>query len=328
MKLEVIKPLEYLSPSSIGRILECPYSEYLLRCAGYQLPQMPQTEQMAIGSAFDAFVKAEISRLLGKEVKLAQLLESSVSKDNKHIIRYAHDLFNIYNYYGCVKQLMDEGIEDIELDIKKTVGGEKVSGTDFNLGGVPLFGKPDAMLSNNRPIDWKVNGWNSKTGQSPKPAYQRALEIKIKTNDQGEIISHTNAGDKGRHNNYPLPMEYIDDKWALQLLVYYWLGSKIEITEDTLCPKEVGIEQIAIRPNTICLVRYRTTISKDFAKKIYDTVKKIWTMFETGEFPEPQPSFQTCEPYNNPKVCTMVCEAYKNKLGNEMERLMQKGASK
>jgi hypothetical protein len=268
---------------------------------------MPQTEPMAIGSAFDSFVKAEIARLLGKTNRLAELLERSVEPQNFHLVKEANKLFELYNYCGRVKNLIDEGIEDIELEFREDIGGVIVPGTKALIGGVTLFGKPDALLKGNIPLDWKVNGWNSKTGQSPKKGYKDSIIIK---NNQ---IKEQNK----RHSDYPLNLEQIDQDWATQLLFYWWLLDKCNSL-----PPMAAIEQVAIRQDTIALVSYRATIGQEFANNIWTQLIDIWERFLDGKFKEPEPGLYKCEPFNNPRTCTLECSAYKETLGDPMKREM------
>lgn len=316
LKLPVVKPLRFFSPTSFRQACECELSFYYQRMSEFELVRMPQTEAMAIGTAFDAFVKAEIARLLGKPNRLNQLL-GGLEEQNLNVIPHANALFEAYNYCGRVEELMKEGIEDIELSIERTVGGSKVAGTQVNLGGVPIFGKPDMRLGFGH-SDWKVNGFGSKTGQSPKPGYKSCKTVKFKypigsVFFEGNSFSYT--GEKGHHERFGEPLELIDSKWAEQLLFYSWLDG-VPIEGD----RQVGIEQIAIRGETVAFASFRTKISKEFALNTYATLVDKWQRFNQGEFEDAIPDMFKCEPYNFPRTCTLVCTAYKNTLGDKMQR--------
>lgn len=273
---------------------------------------------MAVGSAFDSFVKAELAHLLGKhseqKVLLAQLLKT-VDDRNSDCIIVGKKLFEEYNYQGCVRRLMDDGLTDIELESQRDILGKEVQGTEKTIGAVPVFCKPDAKMVFARrqiyttkvffdagieaPIDWKVTGAFSQSGGSPKPGYLR---------------SYKNGCDNGRHERYGIPLEDIDQYWATQLTFYNW------VLNNTEGPLPAAIEQVVVAPDSVRFVSYRTYISHEYANGIRHRLVDFWERLHSGQIKDPVPSLWTCEPFGNPRPCTVVCSAYKKTLGNPMER--------
>lgn len=301
MKLTIRKQLDYLSPTSFQQALECELEFYLMRMSGLQLVSLPQNEQMAVGCAFDAFVKSRISELLGKDVKLAKLLDT-VDEQNLHLIPIGHQIFDLYEKYGCINVLLEEGIEDIELEYKQIIGGKEIPGTQTTLGGVKLFGKPDAEIKLHRPHDWKTTGWGSKSLKSPPPGYSECFHFGYR---------------KGGHKSH-LPMHMVNPKWSTQLIFYKWMRHGLAF--DSF---RGSIDLIIIPPDIssgIIVAQYRNEISSEEIKRIWEYVKKIWESFQEGVFQEPIPSLNLCEPYQNPKPCTCFCPVYKHSLGNELHR--------
>lgn len=303
MKLPILKQVEYISPTGFKQAKSCQYEFYLNRMSGQKIITMPQTEQMAIGCAFDAFVKAELARLLGKEPKLAEML-NTIELQNVHVIPEGKQLFEKYVYEGCMHRLVDEGLANVELSIKKIVDGKQIKGTEKILGGIPLFGKPDAAFINNSHADWKVNGYKSANGVSPKKGYLRCI---------------VNGVDKGRHKDYGINLEEIDEDWATQLLFYYWMASGNSEPNSKL---RGAIEQIAIRGDTVAFVSIRANIGVEFQIKVFKQLTDLWNNIVEGEIEEPKPDLWKCEPFNNPKPCTLYCERYKKILGDPMRREM------
>jgi hypothetical protein len=289
MKLKIHKELEYFSPTSFLQACGCELEFYLLRLSGIPITRMPQNEQMAVGCAFDAFVKSRISELLGKEVFLAKLLET-VEPQNAHLIPIAHDIFDTYESYGCVKMLLDQGIADIELEYKERIGGLEVPGSKSILGGVTLFGKPDAELQGGVPLDWKTSGYNFEGSKSPPAGYTRYIK---KGYNQGAHPEKKN-------------MEQVDMKWATQLAMYKWLRSGL-----TLHSFSSVIDLILIQGTEISVANYSLPIGDKFLVELWAKVLDTWSRFQEGSFIEPSPSSTLCEPYRQPKVCTCFCPLYK-----------------
>ena len=312
LQLPLLKSINYFSPTSYQQACACEYSFYRERHSETPYIRLPQTKPMAVGYAFESFVKAELAFVLGKsndrKNTLAKLLEN-VEEHNLECIAIGHDLFDKYQFWGCFDRLVKDGLHDIELSIHQTVQGELVAGKEGEVSGVPIFGKPDATMLNRGdnsliPTDWKVNGHGSATGQSPKPGYIRCF---------------VDGQDKGQHITYGIAtLEQINREWAIQLLFYNWmLGNK--------SPFFGAIEQVAIRGNTVAFTSYRARISDDFIQEHLSRLIDLWGRFNKGQFAEPEPGQWKCEPYGFPRVCTVTCEAYARTLGDPGIRGVMKG---
>lgn len=297
LSLPIHRDLEYFSPTSYMET-NCEYSFYLTRMSEYLFPKMKQTEAMAIGCAFDAFCKAELAYSLGKTSERKNLLAvllQTVEEHNEHLISKGNELFELYNRWGLFDKLLEEGIEDVELVIHSSL---PVVGSVGNLGDVKLFGKPDAKLSGRKPLDWKVSGYGSRTGQSPKPGYYRCL--------------FGPGQDKGIHPKFGQPLELIDERWATQLVFYNWMQGN-----DTL-DMSGRIDQAAIRPGVVAFASYNAKISPEFITTLRTDLTDKWQRFKQGLFKEPVPTREICEPYQQPRVCTIMCEYYKKIFHNDL----------
>lgn len=302
IKLPVITPLPYISPSTYNVLRSCEMATYYIKMSGKQIEKEPQTEQMALGSAFDSHIKAEIAQRLGLKNNLKDLLKS-VDPHMTHMIKFAKAIADTYIYYGALDKLLEVGIKTVESKSYKVMKNSKGE-VDF-----VLFGYPDAELSNLRPHDWKVGGWGSKTNRSPKPGY-----IDYIVPDAKDFMKFTS---KGKHKSYGIPFEAINEDWAVQLLMYGWFCHGY--TEGATY--HGSLHQVILQPdNRVCIAFYDTYISKEFAKQVYDNCVGIWDRFSRGEVKEPVPDSWTCEPYRKPRICTLVCDAYKRSLGDPVHR--------
>ena len=267
---------------------ECELSLWINKLSGIKLPRGAQTVQMALGSAVDAFIKTEIALMLGKKERLADLLKN-VDKQHWNIVRLGNSIAQEYVDQGCLKTLMDEGLDQIEL----TNFNSPLPGTTIILGGIP-----DAAINSIVPADWKVSGYQSKYHKSPTKGYCRLIH---------------NRYNRGRHRDYDLPLEEIDRRWATQLVFYNWIfGVETKM--------KGAIEQIIINKDKLYFASYRNRISQLFADRIKNKLVDMWSRFKEGKIIQPTPSISLCEPYDRPRMCTTVCHLYKSIFHDDMTR--------
>src|SRR6185436_14755744 len=135
-----------------------------------------------------------------------------------------------------------------------------------------LLGKPDVHFVNNADhtviLDFKVNGYCSKTGASPNAGYLRLRSAGV-TN----LGMHKNCQPmmhNGMMINIASYLEDQDDDWARQLSIYAWLCG-CPVGSDFL----VAIDQLACKPNagglpSIRVAEHRTRVSNAFQWKTFD----------------------------------------------------------
>lgn len=289
--MNIVKPIEYLSYTSLEQYIACPYSFYLQRMSGSVLPQIEQTEQMAVGNAFDSYIKAAIStKIHGVENRqLFANLIKTINKENQHVIPEGVKLYEMYIKRGLLEQLYREGLADVEIDKKFTFPN-----------GVRIYIKPDACYKDNRPHDWKVSGFKSARAFSPKPGYREYYmpEGGIKCSEDCRYMEDSN------------------EDWAKQLCLYYW-----GITEDPTPRNFTGsIDQLIYTPKGLGFARYRSPISLPFQERYWNTLCDAWKNLSEGNIPLPVPNKFKCEPYRNPRPCTLTCEEYQKMLTDPVMR--------
>src|SRR5690348_832596 len=111
----------YLSPSALKTFEKSPVEYYLRYLSDQKPPNFPQTQPMAIGSAFDAYVKNFLhERLIGKDPKyeLDTLLEMQVESHNRDWSRlHGLHVFTEYKNSGALADLM--------LELKGSIGNPR-----------------------------------------------------------------------------------------------------------------------------------------------------------------------------------------------------------
>jgi len=262
---------EYLSPTSVKLFyddVELFYQRYL---SDNKKARDPQTQPMAIGSAFDAFVKSYLhEKLFGKgadpKYDLRTLFESQVEESLwDWAWRHGQRVFDQYKSNGCLADLMLElgqaiGPPRFEFDVR----GE--------MEGVPLLGKPDVFFLNKEGArviyDWKVNGYCAKALKSPMKGY-------LKLRDGDKVKQHKDCVPflkNGIEINAGMFLEQGDQGWASQLAIYGWLLGEA-VGSDQLI---VGIDQICGPASRLRFATHRCRISPDFQFALLENITNVW----------------------------------------------------
>jgi hypothetical protein len=276
MKAPYVRKPEYLSPSSLKQVERDPVAFYLARCGPEEArpPKEQQIIQMCVGTAFDAFVKEAI----GKELQipcppLEELLkgieEPSLRKDAMEI---GGVLFKNYEKLGCLAALIKEGVREVDLKPERTV----VPGTARQLlgremGGVPIFGYPDALLvmsdGTRVVLDWKTT-----TSGSPAPGYLRRFH------SQNPMMRY-----EAPHERHGEPLESLSQDWADQLATYSWLLRDHVGLGESFKPCHAAIDQVVYKLSEdkktviqVQVAQYRTFISGPHQVELRERYKRAW----------------------------------------------------
>lgn len=236
--------MEYYSPSSIKKFFsnrEAFYLDYIVK-----LPRLPQSKPMAVGSAFDAFIKSYISKELLWQghpayCTFTDLFESSVESHNRDFALEAGKVvFEHYLIDGFSRLREEMSLCDLDTVIMEGRCSAKFD--DITLLGYPdLYYKiPEGVVI----LDWKVNGYCGKTLTSPKKGH-----LKHKKYVKGECLSVCNAD------------------WALQLLIYGWIlgGRDASI--------HAHIDQITGPASRLRTFHFRNRISKEYGDILWEKIQ-------------------------------------------------------
>lgn len=292
-----MRKLTYLSPTGIALFLKDKTEYYLAYLADNRPEKTPQTPAMAVGSAFDAFVKSYLYKALfgEKDIRFDRmaLFEAQVEPQNRdEVYRVGEYLFDQYKKAGCLADLMLDLQSSVtepsfEIEIMGQVRGKRM-GIDKQMGIVPFLGKPDVIFTNKHGIrvivDWKVNGYYSRNGIAPARGYIRMRDV---TQNYGPHKDAMIQAWKGMKINIAHNLETIDESWARQLAIYSWLFGEDVGTETCIA----GIDQVACAPDSvraggkkIRFAEHRLRIGKDFQYKTFETAAMLWELVNSTHF--------------------------------------------
>ena len=286
-----MRKLEYLSPTSVKSFYDDLDNFYILYLSDNRPPRPKQTQPMSIGSSFDAYVKSYLhEQLYGPDDKyeLKTLFEAQVEPHNRDWAwEHGAHAFKLYKESGALADLTLElgnaiGTPKFELSIQGIVSQQDPIRNTVK--DVVLLGKPDLFFLNEEGytviLDWKVNGWCSKYGQSPKKGY-----LKIRCDDRTIIDHHKDAIPMRWHGlmiNLAHYLEDIDHDWGCQLAIYGWLVGEEIGSEFITC-----IDQLVCRPNAtgpyprVKIAQHRLRVSSKFQISLFDKVHHAWEVINS-----------------------------------------------
>lgn len=276
---------EYLSPTSIKMCLDDKENFYFRYLCPIKIPRFPQTQPMAAGSAFDAYVKSYLhSSLFGRgadlRFELGTIFEEQVDPHNRDWAwNHGKRIFEEYKEAGCLADLMSElnlavGEPRFEFSIKDTINSD--------IGDIPLLGKPDVFFINSvgaRVIyDWKVNGYCSSRMTSPMKGF-----VKCRKKVEGLYYPsiHKNCHlhvFKGVAINLGMFLEDGNKDWADQLVIYSWLLGEEIGSEEII----FGIDQVCGPADKLRFATHRLRVRPDYQYNLYEVVKQIWDEITSG----------------------------------------------
>ena len=276
-----MKTVKFLSPSSIGAWQKDREEYYLRYLADKAPPKIPQTQPMSIGSAFDAYAKSYlVERLIGKkpEFEFDTIFTQQVEPLNRDWARiHGKYAFEAYRECGALTDLL------LELD-KAALPPRFEFSVEGVVDNVPLLGKPDIYYVTKNDshiiVDWKVNGYCSKNGVTPKPGYVKIYSKGEKEHGRTHRDAHVMMV-QNVEINVASTLDQVDDEWARQLTIYAWLLGEPIGGRFITC-----IEQLACAPNgaypKIRVASHRCRVNKDYQTNLLATIVKMWTAIQNN----------------------------------------------
>lgn len=284
MRPEHFRMPKGLSPSALSRWENRRLEFYERYISPVRTPRLPQVNYMAVGSAFDAFVKSEIHSMVfgetmtkGSQFDFQKIFESQVEEHLRdEVYEKASFLFGQYKKTGAFGNLIHE-------ILKSEYAPEMEFEVETIVNGVPIFGFPDLRYVTRELVhvvtDFKVNGSFSQHGVSPTQGFQRALSLKKDGTVKTEV-----------HKKYR-PKQFKDieisenclsdfsEDWATQIAMYAWcLGEEVG-KEDYV----VRMEQVACRPNNkVKIASHVSQISSRYHLEVMRRLVEAWGFIEKG----------------------------------------------
>lgn len=278
---------KYLSPTSLNKWETDPEEFYLQYLADQRPPRMPQTEPMAVGSAFDAYIKNYYHKALFDTVdprfEFETIFEDQVDKHNRDWARDAGKyVFECYKTSGALADLLTE-----------LQASESEPRFEFKLqseiNGVPLLGKPDLFFIHKSGVpiilDWKVNGFCSKYAKSPNRGYLRVRDGWTGVPSRNANAIHRDAHPMSHNGviiNIAECLETTCKEWATQLGTYAWLcgapiGSEFVVAVDQIVAKPY----IPNRPK-LRIAEHRALICKNYQLKTIARYSELWEIIHSN----------------------------------------------
>jgi hypothetical protein len=252
---------------------------------------------MAVGSAFDAFVKAWLSEKLFDEIRegfqLEQIFEDQVAEHNRDWAwEHGKYVFEAYHDCGALTYLLTELDQaDGEPKFEFTVRGEVTP--DEHTQPVTFLGKPDVYFRTKSGrlvvLDWKVNGYCSRAGISPKPGYIKLIDC-YKQGEGRRSYNHNRPHkdchielDEGLQVNIDSTFEDVNWQWADQLAIYCWL-----LGEPVGAQTIIGIDQIVAKPRSdggkplLRVAHHRSYVGADYQHGLFKRALHAWKAIHSG----------------------------------------------
>jgi hypothetical protein len=267
----------YLSPTSVKLFYDDIEDFYCRYLSENKREREPQTQPMAIGSSFDAYVKSYLhNRLYGpidERYDLRTLFEAQVQEQHwDWAWKEGKYTFDLYKDSGCLADLM--------VELGQAVGPPRFEfSIEGEIEGVPLLGKPDVFFiskSGARVIyDWKVNGYCSKSLTSPMKGYIKLREpgCSVKTHKDAMVINRN-----GIDINVNMFLEEGNGGWADQLSIYGWLLGEPVGSEELV----VGIDQITGPASRLRFATHRLRVSPDYQYGLISNITAAWDIILSG----------------------------------------------
>lgn len=296
-----------LSYSAFSLFEKDPEEFFLRYLATLRAPRLPQENFMAVGSAFDAYVKSFLhSAVFGPgsdpNFEFGKLFEDQVEKHNWDFgLRAGKHVFQCYQYSGSYEKLLALLLQSVEPPRFES----KVEGF---INGVPYNGKPDLRFMLKFPdydllriiLDWKVKGYCSKHGASPTPGYalcsdgydfRLTKQNATKAAPEGKPSASHGTEHKNylayNHRGLTINEAYMETSavdYADQVVGYGWLlGEKpgdenVVVWIDELVSKFMGEGH---RP-LLRVANHRARVSKDHQLALKNKITECWNAITTG----------------------------------------------
>lgn len=273
-----MRQIEYLSPTSVGKWLQERDEFYLSYLTDDRPPKPPQTQPMAVGSAFDAYIKADLYKTLGVGTDPAYsfeaLFEHQVEEQNRDWARpagqHCYDAYKALGAYDAIlAQLRASDVTPrFEFELRGPV---------THLGeSIVFLGKPDVVFQlqgQTIVYDWKVNGFCGKYAKSPEPGYTL-----LRGGSRGAGKPHKDCMPQdvnGITINTRGGLESIKGgDWARQVSIYAWLLGA-PVGSDFVS----GIDQLVGKPGDlfpeIRVAEHRYRVGMMFQNAVFSTAAAI-----------------------------------------------------
>jgi len=240
--------------------------------------RMGQTKPMAIGSAFDVYIKAALLDWTSDEFE-KEFVRSVESQFRSWARVEGANVLKMYQDSGAYNNLLTEirGAE-IFCEFKTTHSLKYEDGFEVPIGGIPdlMFLRNDMGII----VDWKVTGFMSKA--FPVHGYVSLYK------DGFNLGSHKDITPM-RNNGILLGLgANVREDWMTQLTMYTWAA----LPKD--CQAIMGIDQLVFKNVTghyaeggeqeLRVAVFRLEVNDEFQNDLRIKLRKAWEMISSGHY--------------------------------------------
>lgn len=270
-----------------------PEEFYLRYLADHRPPRLPQEPPMAVGSAFDAYVKSTLAydlfgTAMPADLEFSPIFEAQVEPQNRDFgLKAGKHVWKSYKFCGAY--------DDLLALLQKSVEPPRFEFTlTGKIGEAPFLGKPDLHFTPDLghgpfhcTFDWKVKGYCSKYGASPSKGYGTCLDCFVAekpSRSHGKEHAKFLAMDfhgMAINSGY---LEFCNTEYADQLTLYGWLlGEKVG-DENVV----VGIEEVVAKfmgegqTPRLRYARHRARVKGEYQKALFKRVQRCWKAVASG----------------------------------------------
>ena len=265
--------IKFLSPTSIS-LFQYDIVAFIRKYV-FREPREGQTQPMAAGSAFDAFIKSCLyERLIGKNAKFEReaIFEAQVDPENRDWAwKAGNHIFGEYEAQGCVQDLL--------VEMEGRIGDPKFEfRIEENIDGVPLLGLPDVYFTSREAsrvlYDWKVNGYCAPRNTSPAKGYIRLRPGHKVHRDCVPLLW------RGTQINAATYLEEVNKSWADQLSIYSWLMGESVGSKSVV----FGIDQICGPKEKLRFASHRLRVTPEHQIQLFELIKQIWAQITEDHY--------------------------------------------
>jgi hypothetical protein len=244
---------------------------------------------MAVGSAFDAFVKSALSdHIFGINAKpqyeFEALFESQVDEGMRDVA-YGDGArcFQAYVFCGAfddLVRLMDGAIEEPQFEMK----------VEETVEGIPMIGYADLRFVHKSGLhfihDWKIKGYCSIHGASPAPGYALCRDgFSADKQTRSHMTAHKRYTPM-HMNGLEINTEWMENcykPWATQLSMYGWmLGEPVGAENVVITVDEIVSKYLGDSPPQLRIAQHRSRASKQFQNDWLAAIKFCWEAISSG----------------------------------------------
>jgi hypothetical protein len=282
-----------LSFSSMSLWEKNPEEYYLRYIADHRPPRLLQEPPMAVGSAFDAYVKSALAyalfgKAMSEQFEFGAIFESQVEPQCRDFaLKAGKHVWKSYKFCGAYDDLLTL----LQFSVEPPRFEFSVEGL---IGEAPFLGKPDLRFVPDLGFgpfhcifDWKVKGYCSKYGASPSKGYQICLdgyEAAKPSRSHGKEHAKFLAKDfKGMTVNAGY-METCNAEYADQLTLYGWLMGEDVGDESIVLGIEETVAKFMGEGNAPLLryARHRGHVKGEYQQRLFDRVQRCWKAVSSG----------------------------------------------